>query len=289
MEMFTISNALDSFTPWGYYIADNDGTNNHAVIWWKLSEDEYRALMKMLEVLSVFRDCYSVKEMLLESENDIICYFSTISTRFIPPDDLVVAPYLITANKLLMHYLSFLKTFFDVVSNKISKSYKKELSAFQEYNNKLYDDLFGYRFLTRLRNYAIHWEMPLKHIGVSSSNGIQITCQKSALLGFSGWSTVRSEICSLTDSIDVVPYIEDSKKAILRLYTKALEILKCDVCSLKIHFEKMNFGSTIKHPVIIKTGETIHKLEIESLPIYYLDLFFSELKLYSEYKENGSQ
>lgn len=286
MKLMKIS---DSLKPLTYYIADEEKQKNSIIIYGELSQNEYENLMEMLSILTVFRDCYSAKEMFLESEHDITYFLSTISTRFIPPDDSVVAPYLITANKLLMNYLSFLKTFFDVVSNKISKACNKELPAFQKYNSKLYDDLFGYRFLTRLRNYALHREMPLKHIEVSSHNGIQITCQKSALLEYDGWSTVKSEICALTDSIDVVPYIEDSKKAILKLYVKALEILECDVNSLKIYFEKLCSGLKFEHAIIIKTGKTPHGIQPETLPIYYLDLFFSELKRYSVYKENDGQ
>lgn len=279
----------DSLKPLTYYIADEEKQKNSIIIYGELSENEYKSLIEMLSILNAFRDCYSIKEMLLESENDITSYFSTISTRFIPPDDSEISPYLITANKLLMNYLSFLKTFFDVVSNKISKMCNKKLPVFQKYNSKLYDDLFGYRFLTRLRNYAVHREMPLKHIEVSSQNGTQITCHKSALLEYDKWSTVKNEICALTDSIDVLPYIEDSKKAILKLYVKALEILECDVYSLKIYFERLCSGLKFERAVIINTKENIHELRVESLPTYYLDLFFSELKRYSAYKGNDSQ
>lgn len=279
----------DSLKPLTYYIADKGKQEDGIIIYVELSESEYKNLIEMLSILNAFRDCYSIKEMLLESENDIIYYFSTISTKFIPPDDSVIAPYLITANKLLMDYLSFLKAFFDVVSNKISKVRKKELPEFKKYNSKLYDDLFGYRFLTRLRNYAIHREMPLKHIESSSRNGTQITCHKSALLEYDKWSTVKNEICALTDSIDVLPYIEDSKKAILKLYVKVLKILECDVYSLKIYFEKLCSGLKFERAVIISTKENIHEIRVESLPTYYLDLFFSELKRYSAYKENDSQ
>lgn len=286
MKLMEKSNSLKPST---HYLADKEKQENSLIIYGELSENEYGTLIEMLSILTVFRDCYSVKEMLLESENDITCYFSTMSTRFIPPDYSVAAPYLITANKLLMNYLSFLKTFVDVVSNKISKVCKEELPEFKKYNSKLYDDLFGYRFLTRLRNYAIHREMPLKHIKSSAQNGIQITCHKSELLEYDKWSTVRNEICALTDSIDVLPYIEDSKKAILKLYVKALEILECDVYSLKIYFEKLCSGLKFECAVIMNTKENIHEIRSESLPIYYLDLFFSELKRYSAYKENDSQ
>lgn len=279
-------NIMTGLKPLTHYIADNVNQKTGIVIYGELSDREYEILMKMLSALIVFRDCYSVKEMFLESKNDIVHYFNTLTNEIIPPDDFVVAPYLITANKLLMNYLSFLKTFIDVVSNSISKAYKKELSVFQKYDSKLYDDLFGYRFLKRLRNYAIHQEMPLKHIEVSSRSGIQIFCKKSALLEFDGWSTVKKEISTLTDSIDVIPYVEDSKKAILKLYVKALGILECDVCSLKTYIEKLYFGIKTECPIIIKTGKTIHELAVESLPAYYLDLFFSELKLYSMYRKN---
>lgn len=275
----------DVLKPLTHYVADEKKQKNGIIIWGELYESEYVVLMEMLSVLNVFRDCYSVKEMLLECENDVIHYFDALANEVIPPDNFIVAPCLITANKLLMNYLSFLKTFFDVTSNNISKKHKNELPKFQKYDNKLYDDLFGYRFLKRLRNYAIHREMPLKHIESSTQNGTRITCVKSALLEFDKWSTVRNEILALDDFIDVMPYIEDSKQAILMLYVKALEILECDVHSLKTFFEKICGDIKIEHPIIIKPEENTHTYEVENLPMYYLDLFFSELKLYSTYRE----
>lgn len=280
---------MNTLMPLKYYIADYADHKSRILIRRELPQNEYVALMKTLLVPTIFRDCYSVKEMLLESKNDILYYFNTLSTKVVPPDDSIVSPCLITANKLLMNYLSFLKTFLDVVSNSISKIHSEELPVFQKYDSKLYDDLLGYRFLKRLRNYAIHREMPLKHIEVSSKNGIQITCKRSTLLEFEGWSTVRNEILELTDTIDIMPYIEDSKIAVFKLYVRALKIIERDMCSLKLHFERLYSGGKAEFPIIIKIGKTIHEVAVETLPVYYLDLFFSELNRYSIYGENDSQ
>lgn len=289
MEIHTPSNAISAFTPWGCYVANYDNCKNRIEILAKLSEDEYTVLMKELSVLNVFRDCYSVKEMLTESKNDIINYLSGLSIKSIPPDYLVITPCLITANKLLMNYLSFLRTFKDVVSSSISKQYKEELVSLQKYDSKLYDNLFGYRFLTRLRNYAIHREMPLKQINVSSQNGTQITCNKSDLLQFDGWSTVKKEIVGLPDTVNVIPYIDDSEIAILMIYFRILKILEYDIYHLKSHLEKLYSGLNPTLPTIIKTKETIHEIEVEALPVYYLRLFLTELQDYSVYEKRDSK
>lgn len=250
----------------------------------KISQHEYSSLMSMISVLAVFRDCFSIKEMLLESKDDIIHYVNKLSSRGIPPDYSIIMPCLISANKFLMNYLSFFKMFIDITSKNIKKIHKEELDEFQKYSSKLYDNLFGYRFISRLRNYAIHREMPLKNIEVSQQEGTRITCSKLELLQYDGWSTVKKEILALPDSIDVTPYIEESQIGAIKLYIKFLKIVAQDIFRLKSYLGELYAGFNPVSPTIITTGETIHKLQVEAVPVYYLNLFLKELKRYSMYQ-----
>ena len=52
----------------------------------------------------------------------------------------------------------------DIFSNLISKKDKKLYVEFVKLNSQLYDENFGYRFLTRMRNYVMHRNMPFKKI-----------------------------------------------------------------------------------------------------------------------------
>ena len=281
MEIFTPSNYKDAFTPWGYYIADQVDQKSKMLILGKISQQEYSDLTSMTSVLAVFRDCFSIKEMLLESKSDIINYLNRLSSQVIPPDYSIVMPCLISANKFLMNYLSFFKIFIDVSSKSIKKIHKEELQEFQKYSSKLYDSLFGYRFISRLRNYAIHREMPLKNLEVSRQEGTRITCRKSELLQYDGWSTVKKEILILPDGIDVIPYIEESQAGAIKLYIKILEIIAQDVYRLRSYLEELYAGLNPESPIIIITGGTIHEFKVDAVPVYYLNLFLKEQKRYS--------
>ena len=258
------------------YIADNRTKGNSVVIWGEVSETEFQILEDEILILKNFRECYSVKEMLLECSSDILEYFQKLRSCFIPQDDSIVIPCLITTNKLVMNYLSFLKTFLDVVSKNISIVCDGELKEFQEYDRNLYDEFFGYRFLKRMRNYAVHRTMPLQHIESYVEHGTKITCKKADLLQFDGWSSVKAEIEKLPDNISISPYIEESNIAIHKLYEKALSVMASGVIPLKNHLTEMCEGKTISNPVIVKTGSTLHQVTVESLPLYYIELFFSE-------------
>ena len=283
MDIFTSSNIENAFIPWSYYVADQDNQKSEMLIFGKISQHEYSDLISMTSVLSVFRDCFSIKEMLLESKDDIIHYVNKLSSRDIPPDYSIIMPCLISANKFLMDYLSFFKMFIDITSKNVKKIHKEEFDEFQKYSSKLYDDLFGYRFICRLRNYAIHRAMPLKNIEVSRQEGTRITCSKSELLQYDGWSAVKKEILALPNRIDVIPYIEESQTGVIKLYVKFLKIVAQDIFRLKLYLRELYAGFNPESPTIIVTGETIHKLQVETIPVYYLNLFLKEQKRYSMY------
>lgn len=130
MDIFTPSNIENAFKPWSYYVASLDNQKSEMLILGKISQHEYSSLMSMISVLAVFRDCFSIKEMLLESKDDIIHYVNKLSSRGIPPDYSIIMPCLISANKFLMNYLSFFKMFIDITSKNIKKIHKEELDEF---------------------------------------------------------------------------------------------------------------------------------------------------------------
>lgn len=268
-----------------YFAADynQEESQKRIVIWKELSEEDYLYILDLFMPLDFFRDSYSIKEMTLECGADVINYFHALQSYMLPPDELKMTSCLITANKHFINYLSFLKTFLDVISNHISKISRDHLKEFQSLDSKLYDDSFDYRFLKRMRNYVIHCKMPLKHISTRPEFGTRITCRRDDLLSFSGWSSLKDEIALMPEYIDIVPYVSGANLSIIKLYVKALESIKDDVVSLRAKLNEIYGETKAACPIILIEGNNIHTKQVEQLPVRYIDKYYLEMEKYKSY------
>lgn len=268
-----------------YFAADyiQDKSQSRIVIWKELSEKDYLHILNLFMPLDFFRDSYSIKEMTLECGKDAINYFRALGGYMLPADELKMTECLITANKHFINYLSFLKTFFDVVSNNISKISRDHLEEFKNFDSKLYDASFDYRFLKRMRNYVVHCKMPLKHVSVRPEFGTKITCRRDDLLKFSGWSSLKNEISLLPEHIDIVPYVYGANVSIMKLYVKAIEVIKDDVVALRTKLKEIYGETKVDCPIILIEGDDIHTKQVEQLPARYIDKYYLEIERYKSY------
>lgn len=253
------------------------------VIWKELSEKDYFHISDLFMPLDFFRDSYSIKEMALECGTDVINYFHALESYMLPADELEMTSCLITANKHFINYLSFLKTFFDVVSNNISKISRDQLKEFKNFDSKLYDASFDYRFLKRMRNYVVHCKMPLKYVSVRPESGTRITCRRDDLLEFSGWSSLKNEISLLPEHIDIVPYVYGANASIMKLYMKAIGIIKDDVVALRTKLKEIYGETKVACPIILIEGDDIHTKQVEQLPVRYIEKYYLEIEKYKSY------
>lgn len=228
--------------------------------------------------------CKSVTVMAMESGTDFLSFSKQMKDTQNSYDDGELDALLTTGNKLLINYLSFIKMFVDVISNSISKRDASKLAEFQELNRKMYDRFFGYRFLTRLRNYVVHYDIPLSSVSSYAADGIDLLCIRNNLLNYDGWSTLKVEICQLPEAFSVQPYIEESLVVLDILYLKALEIVADNVVAANGKITEFCKEYKISSPVILVIDSIKEKkTHIEKFPLNDMNEYFRDLNRHPNY------
>ena len=166
-----------------------------------ISYQQYRQINSWFNYAGFYQTCRSIKNMTLESADDLEAYLRSLCQREEAHDRPEIDQCFTTGNKLFISFLSFIKTFIDVVSGAISRRSPPDLRGFQEMNSRLYDSFFGYRFFTRMR------------------------CGRENLLRFEKWNTLRGEIERLPEEIDILPYLAEARAAVFALYLHALTVV----------------------------------------------------------------
>ena len=250
----------------------------------EISEEEYQDIGTWFDFAYFYHTCKSVATMAIESGTDFLTFSQEIKNNKKNYDDREMDALLTTGNKLLINYLSFIKLFVDVIGNAISKKNKEKLTNFQEFNRKMYDNFFGYRFLTRLRNYVVHYDVPLSSISNRANDGTQLLCVRKNLLKYDKWNTVQTEINRLPEAFQVQSYIRESQAVLDVLYLKALETVAENV--IKGNEKIVNFCKKqgIQSPVflVIESVEE-KKVHIEKLPLDDVRSFFEDLDRHPNY------
>lgn len=246
----------------------------------------YKEIKSWLNFAGFYQTCRSIKNMTLESADDLEKYLTSLQQITGGHTGLEVAKYLTTGNKLFIGFLSFIKTFIDVISKAISRKRQNYVEEFQKMNSAMYDMFFGYRFFTRMRNYVIHYDMPLTTIIDSVDAGISMRCGRENLLQFKKWNTLRNEIEQLPEQIDIIPYIAETKAAISALYLKALESVAPQVIEGNQKFVDLCKKRGLSAPIFLILDEDAEAPQIEQLPLHLVQEFFEDLNEHPNYNIN---
>lgn len=222
--------------------------------------------------------------MALESAADLEKYLYTLQRSTIPYNNSQITQHLTTGNKLLINYLSFIKTFHDVICHAISQRSAADLESFEALNSTLYDDFFGYRLFTRMRNYVVHYNMPLTTIINSAASGVTMYCSRTQLLQYPKWSKLKGEIEQLPEKIDIIPFIAETKVAITTLYLKSLETIAPSAFEANQNISNLCKAHKIVSPVILVVNENAEAPSVKPLPLYVLKEFFEDLNYHPNYE-----
>jgi hypothetical protein len=139
-------------------------------------------------------------------------------------------------NRLVINFLSAVRTFQDHAETNLNRTHGKESESFKIFKKSCslyFDNCFSYRFLYKLWNYSQHVGMPITGLETSSEsvhiNPLEVdhmlraTTSKSDLLKFDDWGKyriydkcgnykeieIKNEISRLPDQIDIKPYIDE--------------------------------------------------------------------------------
>ncbi|WP_338816811.1 hypothetical protein [Bacillus subtilis] len=107
------------------------------------------------------------------------------------------------SNRLLMNYLSMFRSYVDHISCSLSKIFDSNTKEqFVKFTHRVYDNRFEYRFLSRLRNFAQHFGVPINSL-ISNQYGNHVAIDRDNLLIYEGWSSVKEEIKKMEEIIPV--------------------------------------------------------------------------------------
>lgn len=270
-----------------YSVADCIGENGDLTVVGRIeiSEAQYHEMNRWFDFTGYYHICRSIVHMTQESGQDFLDFCSHMSGEHGGHEELEIDNLLITGNKLLISYLSFVKTFIDVVSNAISNRKKEMLDDFQKFNSLMYDSFLGYRLLTRMRNYVLHYDMPLTTVTDSLKEGVAFACDRDSLLRYNGWSSVKNEIENLPEQFSITPTVVECQAAIGALFLKALEVVVDDAVTGNKKLADFCNQNSIKAPVIVvfDDEENDHPPEITRFPIYMMCEYMKDLARHPNY------
>lgn len=255
----------------------------------EISVDEFTKIGQSGELLSYFNmntNYYGMMEKNFEEVIKIINQFEQNRESFIYEKESV--PYIKELNRLLInalgsffcfinHYEYILKTKFE--KNTFSESFKKICSNY-------FDNHFEYRFLYKLRNYAIHCNIPVSLIQSTQNNPKRsFYINVNELLAEFDWGKkVKEDLESLKSNIEVKSFIINVQNM---LYALNKEVMSLDIqgviTSLNYlnDFKRINDNNEAQMPVIIiNDSNNPEEIEIKS----FGDNFFEAIQTVIKFK-----
>lgn len=268
-----------------YYLVDMKQNDDGIFLDQKaeLTEAQKKEIEYWFSFSNHFDRCQTIRAMALESGDDFLSFIATLSSYKTYNQEEANRLHL-TANKLLINFLSFLTTLYDVMGNSLSKQKgKEELQRFHKFDSQLYDEYFAYRFLKFLRNYVTHYDIPLSGLSFESS-GISIFAVKSQLSRNEKWRKLGDEANQLPEKIEVFPYVEECKGIIDQLYLNAIEPSFQGIYQSYHQFLDMCKQYHLSRPaLIIADDNNLESFETLNLPVESFLCYFQELNRHPNY------
>lgn len=163
-----------------------------------ISEEEFLRFRQQCHILERYISIRSLLYTAAKNGNDLLEYLDPIE---------LYKKYCITkpstkkmlreANRLALNYASALRTLVEISTNEI-KDTAAEKAKFEAFQSIVFDNVQGYRFWIRLRNYLIHRKMLYEGCSVAADS-IVLSVSSSSLLEWHGWNSKQREDIELLD------------------------------------------------------------------------------------------
>jgi len=141
-------------------------------------------------------------------------------------------------NRLLLNYLSSIRTFIDHSNAFIVKKFGENSEQHLELKSIFsffYDNSFAYRFFYKLRNYSQHIGIPVDSLSFTTNydreenkiyGNLSVKFDRNKLLkNYNSWGTVKHDLVELDEKFDVTPLIFEMTHNIKEI-ERNIEIIK---------------------------------------------------------------
>lgn len=220
----------------GAFVAEfPDGAAVRAVR--EIGEEEYRDyaenVRKVLACRSDYRQFTMVRHAYVEYASVLRRYEETLAgpVRF---DEVLEDDIVHDLNRRLRGFFSEFRVFLDYSEAKLKRRHgrdSEELRIFKEACSRQFDGSFAYRFVYGLRNYALHVNLPLNAVSLTSGgdghdpgnpyarNRLSAEVDRDLLLRWSRWKgNVRSYLERLPPKFELRPYIDEAMACLERIH-----------------------------------------------------------------------
>jgi len=129
-----------------------------------------------------------------------------------------------------------------------------------------YDDYFGYRFISRFRNFVQHVDLPLSALQFSSAldpDGSGVTGRvflgehaSHLLMSWDGWGPLKNELSALDGPIDITEQFEVAMDCLTRIAAAFVEVLRPEIVTALAPIDELLSGHTFRgSPWLAETEE----------------------------------
>lgn len=163
-----------------------------------IGEDEFLRFRQQCHILERYTSIRSLLYTAAKNGNDLFRYLDPIE---------LYKKYCITkpstkkmvreANRLALNFASALRTLVEISTNEI-KGKAAEKAKYEAFQSNVFDNVQGYRFWIRLRNYLIHRKMLYEGCSVMADSVI-LSVSSRSLLEWHGWNSKQREDIELLD------------------------------------------------------------------------------------------
>lgn len=181
--------------------------------------------------------------------------------------------------------LSSANAFLNLAESKLKSEFGKEsqkLSSWNDYRRELHKNNISYRLMYELRNYALHYGLPVSSLKFDINNLTSAIPQKKVKVSLSkvkilnsnyDWKSVRVDIDALEDDANLMELIFGYADIISRIYQFLLKVFDSElsVCKERIleFYETNNIPSECTAHIVTdwNEGDGLSNIKFESLPV----------------------
>lgn len=252
----------------------------------EISDVEYNDLMQMFDYqknLGTLRASYHIllrngQEFLYNTSNE------TLKKRCIAQRE-DAEEVVLDVNRLISNFCASFETFIDYASIAVGRKGKENRDEFEKYKSHLFDTEFEYRFITKLRNYCIHYSYPYHELHAALPDQVELICDKDHLLQYDGWGTVKKDFPSLPNNIDIRKYIESAMVILTHLQSMVLYYYAEDIFNANVKLAEIMKKYDVKIPIIVYMKDQEIK-EMYPIPLSNLIMDMKDLEICPKVKVN---
>ncbi|CAL2075882.1 conserved protein of unknown function [Tenacibaculum sp. 190524A02b] len=263
----------------------------------EINVEEFEKIDIIIKEIEEFNSIGKLQQFVIENDSQIINFLRQSSTELLRNSkswnsvrkaDVEKVYY--TTNRLLLNYLTSVKTFLDHSETKLNRKFGKnseELNQFKNVTSFFYDNSFAYRFFYKLRNYAQHIGLPLTNIGFTTEDNREVNLMKRTLSAYfesselvkkyDSWSIVKkdfenkaSEIDLSTELYEMTHNIKEIGKCVKDLFEKPLIEKTVELKKMIEHLKDDNGIPFIAYDVRTKPNGELDNFTTIDIPFEFI-------------------